>query len=617
MPDVLALYSRMKISKKLLSVWTDQFRFSPMVREGRFQKAVAYQLYYGRDEEHWPEGYEEDLPDNFQALPDKRSYLKESELTQRILDFLAAVGITLNAEYAQRYVKQNPGGIGWMLRQADYILKVLAHSSAQDFNMNDPFRGCGSELYFFGMIESGSMQVSVFDQEISLPDFYRRNFELPADYLNDPVIGPLYDEIEQTPASFLIIGKAGTGKSTFIHYFCQHTRKKFVVLSFTGIAATNVGGSTIHSFFRLPLRPLLPDDEAIEKFTPGSPRAEMIRSTDVFIIDEVSMLRSDIFQAIERSLRINSDSPEIPFGGKQLVLVGDLFQLPPVVRNDNEFDRHIFGSEYAGGYFFDAPAYKQLNPMRVELKTIYRQKGDAAFADLLNRIRTFRRGDTATLTQINERCIPGYTPAADEFVITLTSYLRTAEAENERRLAELPDEEYTFEAYVEGDFPEKDHPTQRFLKLKKHAQVIFVRNDSGAEGRRWVNGTIGKVVFISDEAIEVQLQTGEVHRVYKESWELTENRWNPIERRVKTRIRGTFTQYPIKLAWAVTIHKSQGLTFDRVILDTGGKAFASGQVYTALSRCRTLNGLFLKQPLRETDILLDQRLIDFYLEQFS
>lgn len=606
----------MKINKKLLSVWTEQFRFSPLVRDGMYQKAVAYQLYYGTDEEHWPEGYDSNLPENFQALPDKRSYLKETEMVERVLAFLSTVGITLNADYAQQYVKLNPGGLNWLLRQTDYILKVLAHSSAQDFNMSDPFKGCGSELYFFGMIESGSMQVSIFDQEQDLPDFYRRNFELPPDYLNDPVIGPLFDEIEQTPQSFLMIGKAGTGKSTFIHYFCQHTRKKFVVLSFTGIAATNVGGTTIHSFFRLPTRPLLHNDEAIEKFAPGSPRANMIRSTDVFIIDEVSMLRSDIFQAIERSLRINSDTPELPFGGKQIVLVGDLFQLPPVVRNDNEFDRHIFGSEYSSGYFFDAPAFQQLHPQRVELKTIYRQKGDLAFAELLNRIRTFTPGDTATLTQINARCIPGYVPGADDFAITLTSYIRTAEAENERRLAELPDEEFVFEAYIEGDYPEKDHPTQRYLKLKKHAQVIFVRNDSGAEGRRWVNGTIGKIVFISDEAIEVKLQSGEVHRIYKENWELVENRWNAAERRVKTRIRGTFQQYPVKLAWAVTIHKSQGLTFDRVILDTGGKAFASGQVYTALSRCRTLEGLFLKRPLRESDIMLDQRLVDFYKKHF-
>lgn len=606
----------MKISKKLLAAWTEQFRFSPLVRDGMYQKAVAYQLYYGSDAEHWPEGYDSNLPENFQALPDKRSYLKDAELVERVLQFLHTVGITVDATHLQRYVKLNPSGLTWLLRQTDYILKVLAHSSAHEFNMNDPFRGCGSELYFLGLIDSGSMQASIFDAEQDLPDFFRRNFELPADYLNDPVIGPLYDEIEETTANFLIIGKAGTGKSTFIHYFCQHTRKKFVVLSFTGIAATNVGGSTIHSFFKLPIRPLLNDDEAIQKFTPGSPRAEMIRTTDVFIIDEVSMLRSDIFQAIERSLRINSDTPNVPFGGKQLVLVGDLFQLPPVVRNDTEFDRQIFTTEYRSGYFFDAPAFDLLKPQFVELTTVHRQKGDTPFVELLNRIRTFRPGDTATLAEINSRCLPDYSPAADEFVITLTSYLRTAEEENERRLAELPDEQYVFEAYVEGDYPEKDQPTQRYLKLRKHAQVIFVRNDTAAEGRRWVNGTIGKIVFLSDEAIEVKLQTGEVHRVYKENWELIENRWNTIERRVTTRIRGTFQQYPIKLAWAVTIHKSQGLTFDRVRLDTGGKAFASGQVYTALSRCRTLDGLFLKRPLRESDILLDSLLVDFYLKHF-
>jgi ATP-dependent exoDNAse (exonuclease V) alpha subunit len=322
------------------------------------------------------------------------------------------------------------------------------------------------------------------------------------------------------------------------------------------------------------------------------------------------MLRADLLEAIDYSLRKNGGDPSKPFGGKQIIFVGDLFQLPPVAIGGDEVDQYLFRELYESPYFFESDAYKRLAPDFLQFKKSHRQKDDVDFVNLLDLIRQCD-ADEWTLERINKRVNPSYVPEPNEFSITLTATNANADAVNRRRLLELTTPSYFFMADIKGNFDDQYSSGSTVLELKKDAQVIFVRNDSSGKGR-WVNGTIGKIEFIANDLIEVRLPDGNVYKVDKEVWERFNYKYDRGKSRVTAEVKGTFTQYPIKLAWAITIHKSQGLTFDKVIIDLGSGAFVNGQLYTALSRSRTLDGIVLRRAIQARDVIQDERLMAFH-----
>lgn len=427
----------------------------------------------------------------------------------------------------------------------------------------------------------------------SNPDFTSAPFRLALDVL------------EYTDECIFITGKAGTGKSTLLKQFVAQTKKNCVVLAPTGIAAINVGGVTIHSFFRLPFRPIVEGDEEIHRFPRHSEKFKIIQKTDAFIIDEVSMLRADIIDAIDQTLRINSLYPDKPFGGKQMIFFGDLFQLEPVVQN-NEVERYLFSEYYNSHYFFDARVFRQIYLHCIELKKIYRQS-DPDFIKILDAIR-LNRADEVELSQLNKRVDRYFQPVHTEMYVTLSTRNNVAAGINEMELMKLKGAEYIYRGEVEGEFNTKQLPTESTLVFKEGAQVIFIKNDLAG---KWVNGTIGKIHALSDDKIEVELANGNIEEVLRETWENKRYLWDAVNRRVKTEVIGTFKQYPIKLAWAITIHKSQGLTFDKVILELSGGTFAHGQLYVALSRCRSLEGMVLREPVKQADSIIDERVVTF------
>jgi ATP-dependent exoDNAse (exonuclease V) alpha subunit len=378
-----------------------------------------------------------------------------------------------------------------------------------------------------------------------------------------------------------------------------------VVLAPTGIAAINAGGSTVHSFFRLPFRPVLPDDEDIHLFPKHSNRAKTIANTDVFIIDEVSMMRADLIDAIDQSLRLNTGKHLLPFGGKQMIFFGDLFQLEPVVQQ-SEVEKYLFNSFYENHYFFSAKVFTQVHMHCIELRKVFRQS-DPDFIKILDAIR-LNRADELELRAINARVNRKFEAPENELYITLSTRNAVVSGINEFELAKIKSKIYTYTGIIEDDFNEKNLPTDKHLILKTGAQVLFIKNHPKG---LWANGTLAKIHKLWDDKIEVILPNGEVEEVQKESWENKRYVWDGVLRRVKTEVVGRFTQFPIKLAWAITIHKSQGLTFDKMMLDLGGNTFAHGQLYVALSRCRTLEGMILKQPISLKDIIVDERVIKF------
>jgi hypothetical protein len=412
------------------------------------------------------------------------------------------------------------------------------------------------------------------------------------------------EAIEQTNDSFLITGKAGTGKSTLLRHFCKHTKKKYIVLAPTGIAAVNVGGQTVHSMFLLPFRPIVKGDPEIQRFTKNSKRAKVIEKLDTIIIDEVSMLRADLIDAIDQSLRLNTGVDK-PFGGKQLVMFGDPFQLEPVV-TDTELERYVFGTIYTTPYFFSAHVFREAFVHCLELKKIYRQN-DEFFVDLLNKIR-HNQADHFTLEELNSKYNPRYSFREEEFAITLCTVNASAARINELQLSKINKEVFTYQGILEGDFNTKNLPTDLELSLKEGAQVIFIKN---ALDGKWVNGTIGKIHKCEAERLEVVLEDGTWHEVGREVWENNEYVWNAGDGKISTHTKGTFKQFPLKLAWAITIHKSQGLTFDKTVIDLGNGAFAHGQLYVALSRCRSLEGLTLTTRIKPSDVIVDERVVKF------
>lgn len=418
--------------------------------------------------------------------------------------------------------------------------------------------------------------------------------------------------ITHTNQSVFLTGKAGTGKSTFLKYICGHTKKKHVVLAPTGIAAINAGGVTLHSFFKLPFRPMLPDDPDLslsrgrifDFFKYPREKRKLLEEVELIIIDEISMVRADLIDCVDRILRVYSHNMRQPFGGKQLLFVGDVFQLEPVVPSDQ---KEILGMFYPSPFFFSARVFQEISLVPIELRKVYRQT-DPVFIHILDRIRN-NEAMRQDLDTLNARYFPDFEPRNEEMYITLATRRDQVDYINEKKLAELPGEEYVSVGKIEGDFPESSLPTQLNLSIKEQAQVIFIDND---HDRRWVNGTIGMVSGIDENGqVYVLLEDGTEHLVEPTSWRNYKYRYNEQERRIEEEIVGTFEQLPIRLAWAITVHKSQGLTFARVVVDLTGGVFAGGQTYVALSRCTSLDGLVLKSRISPRDIFVRKEIVSF------
>ena len=423
--------------------------------------------------------------------------------------------------------------------------------------------------------------------------------------------------IQYTRRSLFLTGKAGTGKSTFLRYVAQNTKKKYVILAPTGIAAINAGGQTLHSFFKLPFHPLLPNDSRYnvrnmrKTLKYNGELIKLLRELELIIIDEISMVRADIIDFIDRVLRIYCRNMREPFGGKQLLLVGDIFQLEPVVKED---EWRLMQPFYASAYFFSAKVWQQMQLVSVELRKVYRQS-DSDFIAILDRIRENAATDD-DLNAINSRvtAADGSAIGASShagFQITLATRRDTVDYINDEQLKQLDGNSSIFNGTIKGDFPLTSLPAPMELEVKPGAQVIFTKND---KEKRWVNGTIGVVIGIDEEEgiIGVVDEDGHEYDVVREVWENMRYTFNEKEQKIEEELLGTFVQFPLRLAWAITVHKSQGLTFRQVKIDfSGGGAFAGGQTYVALSRCSSLKGITLEEPIRRSDIFVRPEVVAF------
>ena len=429
--------------------------------------------------------------------------------------------------------------------------------------------------------------------------------------MNNPELDLAWKIVETTGANLFLTGKAGTGKTTFLKNLRKHSSKRMVVLAPTGIAAINAGGVTIHSFFQLPLSPYLPGttfDRGDKKYFKFSKiKRDIIRTLDLIVIDEISMVRSDLLDAVDAVMRRYRDYSK-PFGGAQLLMIGDLQQLAPVIKED---EWTLLSSVYDTPYFFSSKALAVASYYTVELKTVYRQQ-DLSFISLLNKIRENKATDE-NIAELNKRYIPGFTPDKNSDYIRLTTHNYQAQAINDHELASLPTKEFVFNAKVEGTFPETSYPADKQLILKQGAQVMFIKNDPD---RRFFNGMIGEVVSVDSESIIVRSKDGgQAFNLDMAEWTNSKYTLDDTSKEIKETIEGVFRQYPLRLAWAITIHKSQGLTFDHAIIDAS-HSFAHGQTYVALSRCRSLEGIVLSSPLQR-EAMISDNVVDSFVEKLD
>lgn len=415
-----------------------------------------------------------------------------------------------------------------------------------------------------------------------------------------------WDFVEHTGISIFLTGKAGTGKTTFLRTLKEKSSKRSIIVAPTGVAAINAGGMTIHSFFQLPLSPFVPEANFKNRFDYSKEKRKIIRTLDLLIIDEISMVRSDVLDAIDSVLRRFREH-EKPFGGVQLLMIGDLQQLTPVVTPEDEV---ILQRYYDTSYFFGSKALRSISYVTIELTHVYRQQ-DKEFITLLNNIREGQVSET-DLKRLNERFNPNFEPEVGSDYIRLTTHNKMAESYNEVQLYNLPSKACTFTAEADGNFPEYNYPADFKLTLKRGAQVMFIRNDNNG---RYYNGRIGHVTHIDNEKILVLCPGDDKEiEVQQETWENTKYSLNEKTKQIEAEVQGTFKQYPLRLAWAITIHKSQGLTFEHAIIDAQS-SFAAGQVYVALSRCKTLEGLILASPISSSAIINDNQVMNYISHQ--
>ncbi|MDR2056797.1 MAG: AAA family ATPase [Dysgonamonadaceae bacterium] len=428
------------------------------------------------------------------------------------------------------------------------------------------------------------------------PDKDNNLFLLAADFIN------------QTSEHLFLTGKAGTGKTTFLKHIREHTHKKTIVAAPTGVAAVNAGGITLHSLFQLPFEPYIPNapSNMFKKnlFRFSKQKLDLMRQLELLIIDEVSMLRADTLDAIDDFLKRIRRNQQ-PFGGVQIVYIGDMFQLPPVAQRD---EWELLKNYYPSTFFFHAKVIEKTKPIYLELKKVYRQK-DAIFVDLLNRIRN-NQATPEDFQTLNKRYNPHFTPPEEENYIILTTHNYKADNINNRKLAELNGQERLFTGEITGDFPDYSLPTDKQLRLKKGAQVMFLKNDT-EEPRRYYNGKIATISRIDSDQIYIYISdTNKEILIKREIWENKRYYLDIESGEIKEELLGSFSQYPLRLAWAVTIHKSQGLTFEKAIIDAGN-SFAAGQTYVALSRCISLDGIVLFSKIYPNSILTDKYALEF------
>jgi ATP-dependent DNA helicase PIF1 len=429
-------------------------------------------------------------------------------------------------------------------------------------------------------------------------------------YENEVLIIELTDEfekafelIENSNQSFFVTGKAGTGKSTLLKYFRSETKKTVAVVAFTGLAAINVNGQTIHSFFKFPIGFIHPNAVKFDLEIQG-----LLKSIDILVIDEVSMIRADLMDAIDKSLRIHRNSDKI-FGGVQMVLIGDMYQLPPIIEKDLS---EVYSKYYKTPYFFSADVFSHMKLPLINLERIHRQN-DPVFIDILNNIRE-RKNLRTTLEKLNKNITTSlFNDLSDGETVVLTTTNDKVREINSFFLNKLDSEEYQFRASITGDFDVKSYPTEERLMLKEGAKIMFIKNDPD---KYYVNGDIGKITKLLPFSIEVKCK-GSTFVVKKQKWEKIKYKYVPSEIEgqkgsVQKTIVGSFEQFPLRLAWAITVHKSQGQTYNKVVIDMHTGSFTSGQTYVALSRCKSLEGIKLQRPIKESDVILDHRILTFH-----